>query len=75
MRSIECAPDNIENSGESCAQAIEPNANFHLLISDDSLSVKPKPDDDPPVSPASGPEVWLQQYIEQSHFRKRVLDR
>jgi hypothetical protein len=45
------------------------------LISDDSLSVKPKPDDDPPVSPASGPEVWLQQYIEQSHFRKRVLDR
>src|SRR5580698_7932641 len=58
MRGIECTPGDIQNAGESSAQAIEPNSNFHLLISHESLSEKPEL------------IVWQQWYIEQSHFRK-----
>src|SRR5580698_9990974 len=46
MRAIECTPGDIQNAGESSAQAIEPNPNFHLLTSHESLSEKPEPNDD-----------------------------
>jgi hypothetical protein len=46
MRGIECTPDDTQNTGESSAQAIEPNSNFHLLISHESLREKPEFNDD-----------------------------
>jgi hypothetical protein len=59
MRGIECTPGDIQNAGESSAQAIEPN--FYLLISHESLSE---------TLSTSELIVWPQWYIEQSHFRK-----
>jgi hypothetical protein len=46
MRGIECTPGDIQNAGESSAQAIEPNSSFHLLISHESLSEKAELNDD-----------------------------
>ena len=46
MRGIECTPGDIQNAGENGAQAIEPNSNFHLSISHESLSEKPELNDD-----------------------------
>jgi hypothetical protein len=50
MRGIECTPGDIQNACESSAQAIKPNSNFHLLISDKSLSEKLEPSGDTCVS-------------------------
>ena len=63
MRGIACTPGDIQNAGESSAQAIEPNSNFHLLISHESPGT---------IHAFSTSEliVWPQWYIEQSHFRK-----
>src|ERR1700728_4123027 len=50
MRGVEITPGNTQNAGESGAQAIEPNSNFHVLISHESFSGKPERNDDPCAS-------------------------
>src|ERR1700739_4255150 len=50
MRGIECTPREIQSASESSAKAIEPNSNFHLLITHKSLSEKPEINDDTSAS-------------------------
>src|SRR5580658_1720320 len=46
MRGVEITPGYIQNAGESSAQTIEPNSNFHQSISLKLLSEKPGRNDD-----------------------------
>lgn len=70
MRAIEGAPGDIENAGESRAQGIEPNTNFHLSISPAFVSRKTGTEGRYVRFSTSGLIVGQQWYIGQSHFRK-----